>query len=40
MEIVATVRLNDGADWFGVKGKKNWTKDAALGDPMLKGNRI
>ena len=25
MVIDATVRLNDGADWVGVKGKKNWT---------------
>ena len=40
MVIDATVRLNDGADWVGVKGKKNWTKDGALGDPMLKGNRV
>ena len=40
MVIDATVRLNDGADWVGVKGEKNWTKDRALGDPMLKGNRI
>ena len=39
MVIDATVRLNDGADWVGVKGKKNWTKDGALGDPMLEGNR-
>ena len=39
MVIDATVRLNDGADWVGVKEKKNWTKDGALGDPMLKGNR-
>ena len=36
MVVDATVRLNDGADWVGVKGKKNWTKDGALGDPMLK----
>ena len=27
------MRLNDGADWVGVKGKKNWTKDTALGTP-------
>ena len=40
MVVDAAVRLNDGADWVGVKGKKNWTKDGALGDPMLKGNRI
>ena len=40
MVIDATVRLNDGADWVGVKGEKNWTKDGALGDPMLKDNRI
>ena len=40
MIINATVKLNDGADWVGVKRKRNWTKDRALGDPILEGNRM
>ena len=40
MVINTTVRVNDSADWVSVERKKNWTKDGALADPILVGNRM